>query len=213
MQSSPKSDVRRSIGSVLLRFPSPAIKQRRHWLPTGTTAISILRPNRDEARAAIVRDYLADREQHPDGTPGCHGASARGCAGIECRDPHQPSGQPSLDAVRRAASLHSRPMMGPRSFAPGDRSFFFLENSRELGVKNGMLGEVKAIERNALHIRLDGAGAKASAEASFVKIPINDYQAIDHGYATTIHKNQGATVDRAFVLASGTMDRHLTYSP
>ena len=37
------------------------------------------------------------------------------------------------------------------------------------------------------------------------------YQAIDHGYATTIHKNQGATVDRAYVLASGTMDRHLTY--
>jgi hypothetical protein len=38
-----------------------------------------------------------------------------------------------------------------------------------------------------------------------------DYAAVDHGYATTIHKSQGATVDRAFVLASGTMDRHLTY--
>ncbi|MGO8048245.1 Ti-type conjugative transfer relaxase TraA, partial [Rhizobium johnstonii] len=33
----------------------------------------------------------------------------------------------------------------------------------------------------------------------------------DHGYATTIHKTQGATVDRSFVLASTTMDRHLTY--
>lgn len=40
---------------------------------------------------------------------------------------------------------------------------------------------------------------------------MNDYQSIDHGYATTIHKNQGATVDRAFVLASGTMGGHLTY--
>lgn len=40
---------------------------------------------------------------------------------------------------------------------------------------------------------------------------MNDYQSIDHGYATTIHKSQGETVDRAFVLASGTMDRHLTY--
>jgi ATP-dependent exoDNAse (exonuclease V) alpha subunit len=27
-------------------------------------------------------------------------------------------------------------------------------------------------------------------------VPMGDYQAIDHGYATTIHKNQGATVDR-----------------
>ncbi len=34
---------------------------------------------------------------------------------------------------------------------------------------------------------------------------------MDHGYATTIHKAQGATVDRTYVLASGTMDRHLTY--
>jgi hypothetical protein len=38
-----------------------------------------------------------------------------------------------------------------------------------------------------------------------------DYAAVDHGYATTIHKAQGATVDRTYVLASGTMDRHLTY--
>ncbi len=38
-----------------------------------------------------------------------------------------------------------------------------------------------------------------------------DYAAVDHGYATTIHKAQGATVDRAYVLASETMDRHLAY--
>ena len=35
--------------------------------------------------------------------------------------------------------------------------------------------------------------------------------AIDHGFATTIHKSQGATVDKSFVLASRSMDRHLTY--
>jgi hypothetical protein len=38
-----------------------------------------------------------------------------------------------------------------------------------------------------------------------------DSAAVDHGYATTIHKAQGATVDRAYVLASETMDRHLAY--
>ncbi len=44
-----------------------------------------------------------------------------------------------------------------------------------------------------------------------MSVSMADYAAVDHGYATTIHKAQGATVDRAYVLASGTMDRHLTY--
>src|ERR1019366_6406021 len=82
---------------------------------------------------------------------------------------------------------------GARSFAPGDR-LLFRENSRDLGVKNGMLGTVE---------RAEAAGLAATGLA--------DYAAVDHGYATTIHKAQGATVDRAYVLASGTMDRHLTY--
>ncbi|WP_206531661.1 Ti-type conjugative transfer relaxase TraA [Affinirhizobium pseudoryzae] len=166
--------------------------------------------HRDEARAAIVRDYLADREQHPDGTrvAMAHRRADVRALNAAIRTSLQDSHQ--LGRGEEGGEFTFQTNDGPRSFAPGDR-VVFLENSRELGVKNGMLGEVKAIERNALHIHLDGAGAEASAEASLVTVPINDYQAIDHGYATTIHKNQGATVDRAFVLASGTMDRHLAY--
>jgi hypothetical protein len=37
------------------------------------------------------------------------------------------------------------------------------------------------------------------------------YLNLDHGYATTIHKSQGATVDRVQVLASLSLNRHLTY--
>jgi hypothetical protein len=37
------------------------------------------------------------------------------------------------------------------------------------------------------------------------------YANVDHGYATTVHKSQGATVDRVKVLASSTLDRHLSY--
>jgi hypothetical protein len=37
------------------------------------------------------------------------------------------------------------------------------------------------------------------------------YRNVDHGYATTIHKAQGATVDRVKVLASLSLDRHLAY--
>ncbi|WP_421358115.1 Ti-type conjugative transfer relaxase TraA, partial [Agrobacterium rosae] len=98
---------------------------------------------------------------------------------------------------------------GKRGFAPGDR-ILLLENNRDLGVKNGMLGRVETVEPNALQIRLDGSSA-GQTDARLLSLPVKDYQSFDHGYATTIHKAQGATVDRSFVMASSTMDRHLTY--
>jgi hypothetical protein len=96
---------------------------------------------------------------------------------------------------------------GERSFAPGDR-FVFLENNRDLDVKNGLLGTVQAVSIGRVDVQLDVSGADM---ARAVQIDVSTYNAFDHGYALTIHKTQGATVDRAFVFASGTMDRHLTY--
>ncbi len=40
---------------------------------------------------------------------------------------------------------------------------------------------------------------------------LKDYNRIDHGYAATIHKAQGMTVDRAHVLATPGMDAHGSY--
>jgi ATP-dependent exoDNAse (exonuclease V) alpha subunit len=103
-----------------------------------------------------------------------------------------------------AGALSFQTRDGKREFAPGDR-IVFLENDRDLGVKNGMLGTVDEVAPDRLTARLDGRGGES------VSVPTQTYRAIDHGYATTIHKNQGATADRSFVLASATMDRHLTY--
>ena len=105
---------------------------------------------------------------------------------------------------------------GAREFAAGDR-IIFLENARFLEprarrpgpqyVKNGMLGTVVATGDKRgdplLTVRLDNGRDIVISEAS--------YRNIDHGYAATIHKSQGATVDRSFVLATGMMDQHLTY--
>ena len=44
-----------------------------------------------------------------------------------------------------------------------------------------------------------------------VEVEERFYRNLDLGYATTIHKSQGATVDRVKVLASLSLDRHLTY--
>jgi Ti-type conjugative transfer relaxase TraA len=163
-----------------------------------------------DARREIVRDYLADREERPEGTrvAMAHRRADVRAINAAIRTALQERGELALGGVPASGSesgaLIYQTHDGKREFAPGDR-IVFLENNRDLGVKNGMLGTVEQVEAERIVARLDGRDGKS------VDVPISAYQAIDHGYATTIHKNQGATVDRSFVLASATMDRHLTY--
>ncbi|MDK4737186.1 Ti-type conjugative transfer relaxase TraA, partial [Rhizobium sp. CNPSo 3490] len=105
---------------------------------------------------------------------------------------------------------------GAREFAVGDR-IIFLENARFLEprassygpqyVKNGMLGTVISTGDKRgealMSVRLDNGHKVVFSEDS--------YRNVDHGYAATIHKAQGTTVERTLVLATGMMDQHLTY--
>jgi Ti-type conjugative transfer relaxase TraA len=91
-----------------------------------------------------------------------------------------------------------------QNFAAGDR-VMFLKNDREMDVKNGMLGTVLQVDQSSMRVALDGA------ERRDVSFALSDYAALDHGYAATVHKAQGATVDRVLVLATPAMDRHLAY--
>lgn len=91
---------------------------------------------------------------------------------------------------------------GVRQFAENDR-ILFLKNERELGVKNGSLGTVERATRESLAVRLDD-GRK-------VEVDLKNYGHVDHGYAATVHKTQGMTVDHTHVLATPGMDAHSTY--
>ncbi|SSC70162.1 unnamed protein product [Ciceribacter sp. T2.26MG-112.2] len=168
--------------------------------------------NRDEARSAMVREYLADLEERSSGSriALAHRRVDVRSINADIRASLQARGKLARGVEEQGPlgrEVVYQTIDGERSFAPGDR-IVLLENNRDLGVKNGMLGKVLAVEPDALQIRLDGPGQNA---ARILSIPTKSYQAFDHGYATTIHKSQGATVDRAFVMASGTMDRHLAY--
>jgi Ti-type conjugative transfer relaxase TraA len=163
----------------------------------------------EQVRGAIVRDVMADMAARPDGS---RLVLAHRRADVQdlneaIRAARQertgPAGQGEL-----ADEIAYQTTEGERAFAPGDR-LLFRENNRDLGVKNGMLGTVELAEEGRLGVRLDSA--KGPGQGRVVSVSMADYAAVDHGYATTIHKAQGATVDRAYVLASGTMDRHLTY--
>ena len=91
---------------------------------------------------------------------------------------------------------------GDRCFASGDR-VRFLQNERGLSVKNGTLGTIEQVSARSMTIQTD--------DGRSVHFDLKDYNRIDHGYAATIHKAQGMTVDRIHVLATPGMDAHSSY--
>jgi hypothetical protein len=91
---------------------------------------------------------------------------------------------------------------GARNFASGDR-VMFLQNERGLGVKNGTLGTVEKVSTQSMTVQID--------DGRSVQFDLKDYNKVDHGYAATIHKAQGMTVDRTHVLATPGMDAHSSY--
>ena len=108
-----------------------------------------------------------------------------------------------------------------REFAAGDR-IAFGRNNYQLGLRNGETGTLKridihhagylqfTIERDAINTKLQDKTVTI-ALTSDERVG-NRYEAIDHAYAISVHKAQGATVDKAFVLASDSMlDREWAY--
>lgn len=88
------------------------------------------------------------------------------------------------------------------SFAKGDR-ILFRKNDRDLGVMNGTFGTVKVAEQNRFNVKLDnGKGVIFSPQ---------DYNHFQHGYACTVHKSQGMTVDKSYILATPHFDSHTSY--
>ncbi|MCD8499929.1 MAG: hypothetical protein LRY43_02305 [Gammaproteobacteria bacterium] len=88
--------------------------------------------------------------------------------------------------------------------APNDR-LLFLRNNSALNVKNGELATVVSVKGDTVTVRRD-------ADKSALTFSTDDYKDFDYGYAATVHKTQGVTLDRAFVYAGGAgWNRHLAY--
>jgi Ti-type conjugative transfer relaxase TraA len=88
---------------------------------------------------------------------------------------------------------------GQREFSSGDR-IMFLKNENSLGVKNGSIGTVETVDQHALSVRLDNN--------KLVACDVSQYKHFDHGYAATIHKSQGATINQTFILGTNHFDKH-----
>jgi len=156
-------------------------------------------PTRDEARTALLAAWQQTRQERP--------TESRLMLAYTRADVQQLNEK--ARALRQAAGEIGKgetiaTERGDREFAAGDR-LFFLKNERSLNVKNGSLGTIEKINNGLIQVRLDGDDARR------VVVDSKQYPHLEHGYAATIHKTQGTTVDRVFVLATPHFDRHSTY--
>jgi Ti-type conjugative transfer relaxase TraA len=152
-------------------------------------------PTREAARATLINHWDEDRRSSPSVLILTHS-----------NEDVRLLNQAARERVRASSGLGKDVTLqterGERSFARGDRVMFF-RNERSLGVKNGTLGTIERISRSRMAVMLD--------DRKSVAFDLKDYAQIDHGYAATIHKAQGMTVDRVHVLATPGMDRHGAY--
>ena len=177
------------------------------WLATGRTdeAVQAYRDHdmvrvadtRSQARGVLVGEWDRQRQVEPDKSRIIltHTNAEVQSLNGEARERLRASGDLGQDVAVQADR-------GERQFASGDR-IMFLRNERGMGVKNGTLGTVEQVSADRMGVRLD--------DGRQIAFDVKDYAAIDHGYAATIHKSQGVTVDRTHVLATPGMDRHAAY--
>lgn len=157
---------------------------------------------RDMAVAALVEDYLKDRETSSSEISQLVFAHRR----VDVFALNQAIRSAIRETEDTPPEVLFQTETGPRAFAPGER-IVFTRNDKDIGVRNGVLGTVEALGPDQITVRLDGSDGKARR----VTFAPQQYGSFDHGYAVTIHKSQGATVDHAYVLASRTMDATLAY--
>jgi conjugative relaxase-like TrwC/TraI family protein len=95
---------------------------------------------------------------------------------------------PAQELVGRSALYREE----ERSFAVGDR-VVALKNEPKLDLQNGAIGTVRELDR-------DGRALVEVGERK-VQLDLTRYRQLDHAYAVTIHKSQGATVEHSILVA------------
>lgn len=110
----------------------------------------------------------------------------------------------TVEALNRLARqrLRTEGGLGTEEVAPGERAFAWGDtviagrNDYRLGLPNGSRGTVTAVDTRQVRVTV------ATNEGRTVDVPARYLAAghLSHGYATTVHKAQGATVDTGLLL-------------
>lgn len=164
----------------------------------------------DDAKKGLVSKYLADptpaREKlviapTNDSVRALTGEIRRGLK-------EQGQLQNAVDVQVRGALKDEKKTL---ELAVGDRVRFGIRD-KKMGVANGTLGIVEKIDDaqggHRLGVRLESE--QKHQDGRLVEVDTKRYQALEHGYAGTVHKSQGQGKKSVYWLADGgNTDRHL----
>jgi hypothetical protein len=190
-------------------------RQRQGWqreatqeLASGKTAEALERyeraggltqvATRETARTALIARWAKDGKDHPDQSRLMMAYTREDVRELNETARTLRGQQGELGRSEKIATER-----GMKEFAVHDR-IYFLRNEKSLGVKNGSLGTIEAIRENIIQVKLDGREQRVAVDTRF-------YKDLDFGYAATVYKAQGSTVDRTYLLATPHYDRHATY--
>jgi hypothetical protein len=146
-----------------------------------------------DARAALVAAWKRDTAAEPDATRFVFAYTNRDVDALnaELRQVRRDRGELGGGDVR-FETKH-----GPADFSPGDR-VQFTDTLKPAHLYNGNVGTITGIdaETGVIRARLDAAAGQAGRE---VEWSASEFAGFRHGYAGTIYKGQGRTLDHTYL--------------
>ena len=156
-----------------------AAKDAIHWSRT-----------QDQARAALVEQWAKDSAAEPDKSRFVFAYTNAEVALLNT----------DIRAVRRGRGELGEDRMldtadGKLAFAAGDR-VQFTGTAKPLGLYNGAAGTITAIDGSEVTVQLDGRKEEVR------RFDTSTFQGFRHGYAGTVYKGQGRTLDQTYLYHS-----------
>jgi Ti-type conjugative transfer relaxase TraA len=144
----------------------------------------------DQAREALVASWATANANAPDKSRFVFAVSNQDVDRLnaELRVVQRAQGRLGID--HRLETVY-----GQLEFATGDRVQFTATDKRR-GLFNGAAGTVQAIEGARVMVQLDGRTER------ILEVDTDEFKNLRHGYAGTIYKGQGRTLDQTFLYHS-----------
>jgi len=144
----------------------------------------------DEALAALVRKWAADTKAEPSKTRFVFAYTNDDVSKInfairQVRRERGELGEDHKFATKR----------GQEAYATGDR-IQIIGTDKERGLLNGHAGTITKIKGTTIHLQLDGRARQVIA------FDAKEFKEFRHGYAGTIYKGQGRTLDQTYLYHS-----------